>query len=207
MHRNHPHPKTQAWTRTQSHGKAVTSDVKQTPSTQHIHKTPCTLCPGPQPEQHSSTPRCIRVRHPSQSQTRTSQRKPQTQSHSNEQPGQNPTETSRAHRAHQNLIHNQQRTRPSAKTPEHQAATRQPLPNGSEPRTTARSTKPYPLCRKPNHGDGRDRTDDLLLAKQALSQLSYIPTRKQATPASNPWWAREDSNLRPHAYQACALTN
>ncbi len=21
------------------------------------------------------------------------------------------------------------------------------------------------------------------------------------------WWAREDSNLRPHAYQACALTN
>ena len=21
------------------------------------------------------------------------------------------------------------------------------------------------------------------------------------------WWAKEDSNLRPHAYQACALTN
>ena len=21
------------------------------------------------------------------------------------------------------------------------------------------------------------------------------------------WWAREDLNLRPHAYQACALTN
>ena len=27
-----------------------------------------------------------------------------------------------------------------------------------------------------------------------------------ATPPCN-WWAREDLNLRPHAYQACALTN
>jgi hypothetical protein len=27
-----------------------------------------------------------------------------------------------------------------------------------------------------NHGgDGRDRTDDLMLAKQLLSQLSYVP--------------------------------
>lgn len=34
------------------------------------------------------------------------------------------------------------------------------------------------LCRAPGPGDGggrRDRTDDLLLAKQALSQLSYAP--------------------------------
>ena len=46
-------------------------------------------------------------------------------------------------------------------------------------------------------GDEGIRTPDLLLAKQALSQLSYIPTL----------WAREDSNLRPHAYQACALTS
>ena len=28
---------------------------------------------------------------------------------------------------------------------------------------------------QPNGGGGRDRTDDLLLAKQALSQLSYTP--------------------------------
>ena len=26
-------------------------------------------------------------------------------------------------------------------------------------------------------GDGRDRTDDLMLAKQPLSQLSYVPER------------------------------
>ena len=54
------------------------------------------------------------------------------------------------------------------------------------------------------HGGGeRDRTDDLLLAKQALSQLSYTP----APGVRDIWWAREDLNLRPHAYQARALTS
>ena len=87
-------------------------------------------------------------------------------------------------------------------------------------------------------GAGRDRTDDLLLAKQALSQLSYGPFGKKrcgSPPApsglrrgslalislrlsrqahglpsrsskSEGWWAWIDSNYRPHAYQACALT-
>ncbi len=67
-------------------------------------------------------------------------------------------------------------------------------------------------------GAGRDRTDDLLLAKQALSQLSYSPLK--ASYSVDPpnhfrihqdlegqkWWAWEDLNFRPHAYQACALT-
>ena len=70
------------------------------------------------------------------------------------------------------------------------------------------------------HGGGgeRDRTDDLLLAKQALSQLSYAPkpesrirrrTRKSSRHSrpSGRWWAEQDLNLRPHAYQACALTS
>ena len=92
-----------------------------------------------------------------------------------------------------------------------------------------------------NGGARRDRTDDILLAKQALSQLSYGPTavtqtyvRDRVCFASGPfeqsshgllafnqstglidlpcgkpaakWWARVDSNYRPHAYQACALT-
>ena len=48
-------------------------------------------------------------------------------------------------------------------------------------------------------GGERDRTDDLLLAKQALSQLSYTPDIN--------WWVWLDLNQRPHAYQACALTN
>ena len=47
-------------------------------------------------------------------------------------------------------------------------------------------------------GANRDRTDDLLLAKQALSQLSYGPID---------WWVWEESNFRPHPYQGCALTN
>ena len=85
-------------------------------------------------------------------------------------------------------------------------------------------------------GAGRDRTDDLRLAKPALSQLSYSPIRgrTQSRPvqenlearsvrsdqflvvdgsARSPrlrhaasWWAWVDSNHRPPAYQADALT-
>lgn len=47
-------------------------------------------------------------------------------------------------------------------------------------------------------GPMRDRTADLLNANQALSQLSYGPDST---------WAGVDLNHRPHAYQACALTN
>ena len=101
-----------------------------------------------------------------------------------------------------------------------------------------------------NGGARRDRTDDLMLAKHALSQLSYGPKHLFAQRAKNAthrqmiatiierctahmqraptahriedprtckkempratkskiWWAEEDLNLRPHAYQACALT-
>ena len=69
----------------------------------------------------------------------------------------------------------------------------------------------------PTGGARRDRTDDLLLAKQALSQLSYGPRSRSLPafnlpPAAKPrssegWWAWEDLNFRPHAYQARALTN
>src|ERR1700751_4967338 len=85
-------------------------------------------------------------------------------------------------------------------------------------------------------GARRDRTDDLMLAKHALSQLSYGPvtrrrmlhvevsTRSSVSPSSplglrrarfafslcvaaprgaegEAWWAWEDLNFRPHAYQ------
>ncbi len=79
-------------------------------------------------------------------------------------------------------------------------------------------------------GAERDRTADPLLAKQVLSQLSYSPNQlnrlaasrqvrlifqRSGKPNSHPstrirkskWWARVDLNYRPHAYQACALTN
>ena len=75
---------------------------------------------------------------------------------------------------------------------------------------------------KEDGGADRDRTDDLRLAKPPLSQLSYGPVaRLQVGVASAParprrssrraseggWWAWVDLNYRPHAYQACALTN
>jgi hypothetical protein len=53
-------------------------------------------------------------------------------------------------------------------------------------------------------GADRDRTDDIQLAKLALSQLSYGPP---LVPRSVAWWAWVDLNYRPHAYQACALTS
>ena len=56
----------------------------------------------------------------------------------------------------------------------------------------------YALRFSANGGGERVRTDGLLRARQALSQLSYTPVI---------WWAREDSNLRPHDYQSCALAS
>ena len=49
-------------------------------------------------------------------------------------------------------------------------------------------------------GDDRSRTGDPLLAKQVLSQLSYIPS----VPF---WWAFLGSNQGPRAYQARALAS
>src|SRR4051794_38938354 len=59
----------------------------------------------------------------------------------------------------------------------------------------------------PSGGARRDRTDDLMLAKHALSQLSYGPEPEDEGCARSRWWAWEDLNFRPHAYQARALTN
>ena len=73
------------------------------------------------------------------------------------------------------------------------------------------SPKDIPSSRHQNLGGAeRDRTADPLLAKQVLSQLSYSPIQvsipdRKATQSLG-WWARADSNCRPHAYQACALT-
>ena len=48
-------------------------------------------------------------------------------------------------------------------------------------------------------GGDRNRTDDPLLAKQVLSQLSYTP--------DDLWWVWMDSNHRPPPYQDGALTS
>jgi hypothetical protein len=66
---------------------------------------------------------------------------------------------------------------------------------------TAGRRKPFDQQRRDQESGGarRDRTDDLLRAKQALSQLSYGPSEN--------WWVWEDLNFRPHPYQGCALTN
>ena len=55
-------------------------------------------------------------------------------------------------------------------------------------------------------GGERVRTDDLLRARQALSQLSYTPEKTRTELPQSRWWAWMELNHRPHAYQACALT-
>ena len=49
-------------------------------------------------------------------------------------------------------------------------------------------------------GDDRARTGDLLRAREALSQLSYVPKLAE-------WWAILDSNQGPRPYQGRALAN
>ena len=51
-------------------------------------------------------------------------------------------------------------------------------------------------------GDEETRTPDLLLAKEMLYQLSYVPL-----PHGKVWWAFLDSNQRPLPYQGSALTS
>ena len=64
---------------------------------------------------------------------------------------------------------------------------------------TPRQSSLLALLQTKTGGANRGRTDDLLRARQALSQLSYGPCKN--------WWAWVDSNHRPHPYQGCALTS
>jgi hypothetical protein len=59
-----------------------------------------------------------------------------------------------------------------------------------------------PRQKKAAGGARRDRTDDLMLAKHALSQLSYGPREQQRNghELRDKWWAWDDSNVRPHPY-------
>ena len=60
-------------------------------------------------------------------------------------------------------------------------------------RTGSRAKKPGSWTREqPPGGARRDRTDDLLLAKQALSQLSYGPDRNRSGAGSQTSAARAD---------------
>ena len=63
------------------------------------------------------------------------------------------------------------------------------------------------LSAQNNGGGERDRTDDPLLAKQVLSQLSYTPEISHAALSGGGWWVWLDSNQRPPPYQDGALTD
>ena len=107
-----------------------------------------------------------------------------------------------------------------------QASSQKPMQTCIFFKRQTRRSQPVSLDTNRFGGAERDRTADPLLAKQVLSQLSYSPISSIARykpgsatfrivhiPSSQTlirkckWWAREDLNFRPHAYQACALTN
>ena len=60
-------------------------------------------------------------------------------------------------------------------------------------------------------GDDRARTGDLLRAREALSQLSYVPIQGRAHHQDSAvpvkWWAIVDLNYGPRPYQGRALAN
>ena len=60
-------------------------------------------------------------------------------------------------------------------------------PRDPTPAKTQTTVNQQPAPREP--GDDRDRTDDPLLAKQVLSQLSYAPTGAHQTPQKTPRYA------------------
>ena len=114
---------------------------------------------------------------------------------------------------------------PKGKPPNPGALTGNSDPQCQRPWNKAEAFKSRlaPIATAPTKTGGGDRirTHDLKLAKLPLSQLSYAPGSrlKAGNPgpldpgpldiggAAQNWWAREDSNFRPHAYQARALTN
>src|SRR5262249_14394219 len=75
-----------------------------------------------------------------------------------------------------------------------------PFPSNRRTRSRGHSSSVLWSLSSDSGGADRARTGDPLLAKQVLSQLSYGPAHRS-------WWAREDLNFRPHAYQARALTS
>jgi hypothetical protein len=106
--------------------------------------------------------------------------------------------------------------------------TAKPCPTQSTGAARITYCPPPPTLAADRGGAGRDRTDGLLLAKQALSQLSYSPVAalsrhprlafaapcgrrrdpvaRRRSAAAN-WWVWMDSNHRPPPYQDGALTN
>ena len=63
--------------------------------------------------------------------------------------------------------------------------------------------------RRVSGGANRDRTGDLLVANQTLSQLSYgpLPDKTNFFGFESFWWVWEELHPRPHPYQGCAITN
>ena len=116
--------------------------------------------------------------------------------------------------AHQNLIHTCQRTnansKPLSHAPPNGGRTKQRALNQHHPRQHGKTQElkpPGPKAKSVWRWTGSNRRPPACKAGALPSELH--PQSRDAKPGNqtlNPW-AREDLNLRPHAYQACALTS
>ena len=152
------------------------------------------------------TPQQIRVRHPPQTQhgpPRPSSKPQPSRSRMTARP--EPNRGILAHpETHQNLIHNQQRTQthtePPYTTPPQQGCCR--IQQSDLLPTRYAKPRRWP---NPWRWTGSNRRPPACKAGALPIELHPHMTGQPSQHAK--WWAREDSNLRPHAYQACALTN
>ena len=192
MHRNHPRPKTQDATQTQSHSRPIhsspTPSLATYPLSTHINASEpcnrtstqswCLATPQPGSDTHASTATDT----PTQ---------PQSTKHATRtRPAPRPPEMSCAPR---------NAPEPDSQSPKNTHKPSQPgWPTGhaSNPRALQEPTPAGPIsCRRSTQkgaatfsmmtspgGGGRDRTDDPLLAKQVLSQLSYAPNTGKPRP-------------------------
>ena len=100
----------------------------------------------------------------------------------------------------QNPLHNVKHPRTRRQRPDHPRCPRRPPRTSSRPAPPARVARPTPACARADGprpgGADRTRTDDLLRAKQALSQLSYGPAQDSRPRDRNPGIATLGSDHR-----------
>jgi hypothetical protein len=95
----------------------------------------------------------------------------------------------------------------------HQAPTAaSPAPSGTGKWRRSDSNRRPPACKAgalplSYAPAGEDANSSTQAGQRQRSRITTPPLGGNQILRSKIWWAREDLNLRPHAYQACALTN
>jgi hypothetical protein len=116
---------------------------------------------------------------------------------------------SHSHSHNQPIRFTCQTTRPqrTPRLPAQAAPAANPLCSNRRARTPEKARTLHPVSFTPWRRSDSNRRPPA--CKAGALPLSYAPANLKGHKGLSgaAWWAREDLNLRPHAYQACALTN